>query len=84
MMTMMIIVLRKTLKVHHPSGSLERRYQTPLLTAENENAHLEMPRREQKSSLVVKCVEGGCVLKVGRGCPFYKRGLKDLEEGVHC
>ena len=48
-------------------------YQTPLLTAENENAHLEMPRREQKSPLVV-CAEGGvCLflpLKGRKGLPL--------------
>lgn len=68
-MTMMMIVLMTTVKVQHPSGSLERQYQTPLLTAEIENAHLEMPRREQKSPPVV-CAERGVCVKGRKGLPL--------------
>lgn len=84
MMTMMIIVLRKTLKYIIHLAAWKGRYQAPLLTAENENAHLEMPRREQKVSHSGYVWKEGVCVKVGKGLPLCKRGLKDLSEGVHC
>lgn len=83
MMTMiMMIVLIMTIKNIASIWQKGTHIQCPLLSAENENAHLKMPRREQKSPRWYVQKEG-CMSKLGRGCPLYERAWRDLSECIH-